>query len=199
MLSVDLDKIKTITEDIASENYYPSLLSRFEKFDTTLTAKQMHFLYYGKFHQPFYDPSSYYLEREKMYDLIKEKDYKTALEHGKLAFNEDPLDLRTLFGLYLCNQQLLLLKDAENYEFLYYALVGTILQTGSGKNANEAFVVMNTTDEQEIISSIGKKVKKFKTVKRTTDCFKFEKSEDKVLNKIKKLYFNKEIPLMKEQ
>ncbi|CAG5078885.1 hypothetical protein CRYO30217_00797 [Parvicella tangerina] len=197
VLSVDLDKIKSITSDITSENYYPTLLSRFNNFDTTLTAKQMHLLYYGKYFQSFYEPSSLYEEREQMFELIKQKDLSSALIHGKLAFEADPLDLKTLFGLYLCHQHLLNLREAENYQFLYYALVGTILKTGSGKNSSEAFVIMNISDEYEIISSLGKEIRKHKNIDGETDCFKLKKGDDKVLNSIKKLYFNIAIPLMK--
>ncbi len=197
VLSVDLGKIESITNDISSENYYPTLLTRFNQFDTTLSAKQMHLLYYGKYFQPFYEPTSLHEDREEMFDLIKKKDFSSALIHGKLAFNADPLDLKTLFGLYLCHQNLYNTLEAENYQFLYYALIGTILKTGSGKSIDEAFVIMNISDEYEIISSLGKDIKKHKTIKGTTDCFKLKKGEDKVLNKIKKLYFNISIPLMK--
>lgn len=199
VLSVNLDKIKNLTEDIASDYYYTTLFSRYKSFDTTLTPKEMHLLYYGKYFQPFYDPSSFYLEREKMFDLIKEKDFQSAIEHGKIAFKEDPLDLRTLYGLYLCHEYSQLYSEAENYSFLYYAIIGTILETGTGRKKENAFVVINIGDEQEIIASLGKKIKSFKTIKTTTDCFKFAKDEDKALNKIKKLYFNKEIPLSKTQ
>lgn len=199
VLSVDLSKIESITNDISSENYYPTLFSRYNSFDTSLTAKEIHFLYYGKFFQPFYAPSSSHDNREKMFDLIKGKDFNKALEHGKLAFENDPLDLKTLFGLYVCHQNLLNYTESENYQFLYYALIGTILQSGSGKNKTEAFVIMNISDEYEIISSIGKEIKKHKLIDGDTDCFKLKKGDDKALNKIKKLYFNIAIPLMKAE
>lgn len=197
VLSVNLGKIKSITKDIASENYYPSLLNRYTKFDTTLSAKQMHLLYYGKYFQDFYQPTSLHEAREKMFELIKQKDFSNALIHGKLAFNEDPIDLKTLFGLYVCHQKLMNLREAENFQFLYFALIGTILQTGSGKNKEEAFVVVNISDEYEIISTLNKEIKKQKTINHETDCLKLKKGEDKALNAIKKLYFNISIPLMK--
>lgn len=199
VLSVNLDKIKEITSDITSNLYYPTLLGRFSSFDTTLTAKEMHLLYYGKYFESFYEPSSLYEEREEMFDLIKQQDYQGALILGKTAFELDPLDLKTLFGLYLCHQKLYNLTESAKYEFLYFALIGTILNTGSGSNPKEAFVIMNISDEYEIISSLGKDIKKHKTVHKETDCFKFKKGEDKVLNKIKKLYFNISIPLMKTE
>lgn len=199
VLSVNLDKVKEITSDITSDYYYPTLLGRFTSFDTTLTTKELHLVYYGKCFQSFYEPSSLYEDREEMFELIKEKDFNAALILGKLAFDADPLDLKTLFGLYICHQNLYNLTEAEKYQFLYFALVGTILETGSGKNPKEAFVVMNISDEYEIISSLGKEIKKHKTIKGDTDCFKLKKGEDKTLNKIKKLYFNITIPLMKTE
>lgn len=199
VLSINLDKIKSITSDITSDHYYPTLLSRFNNFDTTLTPKEMHLIYYGKYYQSFYEPSSLYENREEMFDLIKQQDFESALILGKMAFDADPLDLKTLFGLYLCHQHLLNYQEAEQYEFLYFALIGTILNSGTGKNKDEAFVIMNISDEYEIISSLGKEISKHKTIKGNTDCFKLKKGEDKIMNEIKKLYFNISIPLMKAE
>lgn len=199
VLSVDLGKIKSLTSEITSKNYYPGLLNRFVSFDTTLTPKEVHLLYYGKYFQSFYNPSSMYEEREEMFDLIKLHDYEAALVHGQLAFESDPIDLKTIFGLYLCNNQIGKTQSAEKFEFLYYALIGTIIETGSGNKVSEAFVIMNISDEYEIISTLGKHIKKQKLVKGNTDCFKLKKGEDKSLNSIKKIYFNISIPLMKAE
>lgn len=199
VLSVNLTKIEAITSDITSTTYYPTLLGRFSSYDTSLTSKEIHLLYYGKYFQSFYEPSSMHEDREQMFDLLKIQDFSGALIHGKRAFDLDPLDLKTLFGLYLCHYHLGNIYEADNHQFLYYALIGTILKSGSGKNIKEAFVIMNISDEYEIISSIGKDIKNQKTIRKNTDCFKFSKGEDKELNQIKRLYFNIAIPMMKTE
>lgn len=40
----------------SSENYYPNLMMRFEQGDTTLTAANYHYLYYGFAYQDIYKP-----------------------------------------------------------------------------------------------------------------------------------------------
>ena len=48
--------IKARIEDPASEQYYPNLRLRYEQADSTLTADDYHYLYYGYAYQPQYRP-----------------------------------------------------------------------------------------------------------------------------------------------
>ena len=49
--------IKARIEDPASEQYYPNLRLRYEQADSTLTAEDYHYLYYGYAYQPQYRPT----------------------------------------------------------------------------------------------------------------------------------------------
>jgi hypothetical protein len=197
VLNVDIDQIKTQTSEITSENYYPTLLNRFIKGDTTLSSKQLHFLYYGKFNQPFYHPYDPTDGQTEMYRSIEQKEFDAGLIYGQRAFDLDPLDLKTLFGLSLCHYYLNNEAKMDFYLHLYYSLIATILETGNGSSEKDAFVVMSISDEYEIVNSFQKKIKKQKLINGNTDLLFLEKSKDKTLNFLKKLYFNIELPLLK--
>jgi hypothetical protein len=196
-LHVDIQKIEEQTKDITSANYYPTLLNRFIEADTTLSNKQLHFIYYGKFSQSFYRPYDPVEGQVDMYTSIEQKEFNAALIYGKRAFDLDPLDLKTLFGLSLCHHYLNNEKEMNKFLWCYYSLISVILESGNGNSIENAMVVMSVSDEQEIINSLHKKIKKQKFLQETTDLVYLEKSQDKSLNFLKKLYFNIELPLKK--
>ncbi|MCB9194675.1 MAG: DUF4919 domain-containing protein [Flavobacteriales bacterium] len=197
VLSVDLGKINEITSDISSQYYYPSLLIRYQNFDTTLTSKEFHFLYYGQYFQSFYRPSEANTESELMFQFIKMRTFETAIDYGLKSFEKHPLDLKTIFGLYICYDRIGNEDEAGKYQMLYFGIVAAILETGDGKTPHTAFIVMNISDEYEIISSLEKEIKKYKLIGLDTELFKLKGTKNLVTKKIKKLYFNIHIPLMK--
>lgn len=196
-LHVDISKIKEQTSDITSPNYYPTLLNRFTEADTALTSKQLHFIYYGKFTQSFYRPYDPVEGQLEMYNSIEQKEFNAALIYGKRAFDLDPLDLKTLFGLSLCYLYLDQEEEMNKYLWCYYSLIAVILESGQGSSIENAMVVMSVSDEQEIINSLHKQIKKQKLLEGTTEVVFLEKSKEKEMNAIKKLYFNIELPLKK--
>ncbi|MFI3282863.1 MAG: DUF4919 domain-containing protein [Rikenellaceae bacterium] len=50
------DDILEVITDPSGESYYPNLMLRFEMGDTTLTAEQYHYLYYGYIYREEYKP-----------------------------------------------------------------------------------------------------------------------------------------------
>jgi hypothetical protein len=196
-LHVDIDKIKEQTKDLTSSNYYPTLLNRFTEADSTLSSKQLHYLYYGKYSQSFYHPYDPVEGQVDMYLSIEQKEFDAALIYGKMAFDLDPLDLKTLFGISLCYHYLNKEEEMNKYLWLYYSLISVIVESGDGGSEETAMVVMSVSDEQEIINSLQKSIKKQKFINGTTDLVYLEKSKHKELNLIKKLYFNIELPLKK--
>ena len=197
VLNVDIEQIKTLTSEITSANYYPTLLNRFIEADSTLSSKQLHFLYYGKYSQTFYHPYDPVDGQTEMYNSIELKEFDAALIYGQRAFDLDPLDLKTLFGLSLCHYYLGNEIKMDKYLLMYYSLISVILESGTGTSEEEAFVVMSISDEYELINTLHKKVKKQKLINGTTDLIYLQKSKDKELNFLKKLYFNIELPLLK--
>lgn len=196
-LHVDVAIIKEQTKDITSANYYPTLLNRFTQADTTLSKKQLHFIYYGKYNQSFYRPYDAVESQSDMYNSIEQKEFNAALIYGKRAFDLDPLDLKTLFGLSLCHHYLNNEAEMNKYLWCYYSLIAVILESGTGNSVENAMVVMSVSDEQELVNSLHKTIKKQKFVEETTDIVYLEKSKEKEMNFLKKLYFNIELPLKK--
>jgi len=62
--------IKARIEDPASEQYYPNLRLRYEQADSTLTAEDYHYLYYGYAYQPQYRPLETNPALDRFYETL---------------------------------------------------------------------------------------------------------------------------------
>lgn len=197
VLSVDLGKIRDLTDDITSSSYYPSLLIRFQNFDSTLTKKELHFLYYGKYFQPFYHPMTVNQEEERMYDLLSMNSFDAALVHGLRSFDKDPINLKTIFGIYICYDQMGNDIMAEKFQLIYFEIIAAILESGTGNHPDQAFVIMDPRDQYEIINSLEKKIKSESSVSENTVLFRLKRKDKQSMKRPKKIYFNLAIPQMK--
>jgi hypothetical protein len=198
ILSVDLDKIKTITTNISSENYYPSLKQRFIVLDTSLSNKHVHFLYYGQYFEPTYQPDVQDVAQKEMFKLIKQGKFDQAVDTGLVSFNQSPLNLRTIFGLSICYLSLDNKELSDRYMNMYYQIMEVVMESGSGRKKKLAFVTMCIDDEYEIVSSLHKKVKKQKLIDNKTDVLYLTNMEGRRnIVKFKKIFFNIEILMLK--
>jgi hypothetical protein len=198
ILTVDLTEINVTIKNPESPFYYENLLKRFQNFDSTLTKQDFHYLYYGNFFQPTYFPYSNNESQKQFYQLLKSKEFNEALIHGKLANSQEPLNLKVLFGLYICYSKLGQPKIGDQYLFQYYGLLSAIFNSGDGKSISTAFVVLSVDDEYEFIASIHHRVKKQELILGSTDLMYLEKtkSKPKKTPNYRKMYFNVEIPFL---
>lgn len=198
VLTIDLSEINKAISKTESPFYYQNLLNRFQQFDTSLTQQDFHYLYYGQYFQSSYVPYSTNESQKQFYQLLRSKEFNEALIHGKLAISQEPLNLKVLFGLYVCYSKLGQPKVGDLYLFQYYGLLSAIFNSGDGKSIQTAFVVLSIDDEYEFIASMHHRVKKQELIVGTTDLMYLEKtkSKPKKAPNYRKMYFNVEIPFM---
>ena len=68
--------IKARIEDPASEQYYPNLRLRYEQADSTLTAEDYHYLYYGYAYQDAYKPLNANSDMDKAILIAQTVDFE---------------------------------------------------------------------------------------------------------------------------
>lgn len=198
VLTVNFTEVEASITNATSPFYYPTLMERFQKFDSTLTAQDFHHIYYGNYFQLEYLPYSTNESQKQLYNLLRTREFNEALIHGKLAFTQEPLNLKVLFGMYVCYSNLGETKLADNYLFLYYGLLSALFNSGDGKSVETAFVVLSVDDEYEMVASLNLRVKKQELVLGPTDVLHVEKnkSSKKKGPKYKRMYFNVSLPFM---
>ncbi len=155
--------IEKATTDKASNSYYPKLLARFKRNDTTLTAREVHLLYYGRFFQegmanPFGSQSEHIdsIRAINAKQVLTDNDRRQLMSFYLDDLDKEPLDLNTLYALYATST---MLHDPTRvyYDKKLEMLVGTILATGDGITAKSGWHVGTVADEYAILGVLGLK------------------------------------------
>jgi len=156
----DYDLIEKEIKDENSKFFYPVLMERYKNSDTTLTIEEYKYLYYGYIFQPKYNPYWHcenidklleYDKKEELTDADKNVIIKLAMECIE-EFPFDIMQMNVIRNIYYLNGDE---KNAYIWSMKPQNIIHTILSTGSGLNKEEAWHVIITGHESEIIGSLG--------------------------------------------
>lgn len=151
--NVDFTAIKKSLD--AAPQLYQQLLDRFVKSDTTLTKDDYNTLYYGQCYQKDYSPYGSDADNlEKFRKHYDAEEYAKALPYAMKIIEKKPLDMQMTFKALVCNHYL---KDEENKSKMgnrYNNIMLSIFESGDGKTAATAFVVMCISDEYELMANL---------------------------------------------
>ena len=191
----DYKRIKKEINTKGSEFYYPELLRRFQEADTTLTAEQLYYFYYGTATRPDYNPyrlSNYDGLKEALGgDEVTEEGWRKAAQVVDEELESDPTNLR--FHVYrqmvysnLYGKESQEATDAYNQVIMLFT---TITSSGNGKTPETAFQVISTTDEYGMMDMLGLSLKSQSLVERhgrSYDLMEFQENN----YELESLYFD---------
>lgn len=197
--NIDFDYIKKETQDSLSLYYYPSLLTRYLNFDSTLTEKDFSILYYGNVFYDKYNPYGNGKGEKEFMDLYKKGNFEEAIPFGKSILIENPINLEIIFKMLVCYHKLEDKVTARKYAAMYFPMLNAIYKSGDGKSHKTAYVVVKVADEYEILKNL-ELYSEQQALVGTTDVLTIAKNSSGNANKrrnkkIKKLYFNVSFPL----
>ncbi len=152
---INFDEIYKNISTPSSAYFYPTLLARYEKNDTTLTTNQYKHLYYGFTRQPTYLPYEKDEKQKEFNQLINEKAYEKAIVLGKEGLKRTPFNMNYIFGLYYAYENLQKTAEARRWLFKFEHLFDVLQQSGNGKTPATAFVVIAVGDEQIYLETLG--------------------------------------------
>jgi hypothetical protein len=156
----DYKYIESATTDKKKSSYYPLLLNRYMKNDTSLSLQEMQFLYYGKFFQPGMSSMAKHSDLNDTIKLIYQKDTLQEADYRKLLAlylkkrQENPFDLGNMYRLLETGYSL---KDpnAPSYDYFLTAIIRIIVATGDGKSEKSGFHIGSVDDEYSFLSIMG--------------------------------------------
>lgn len=150
-------KIEKSIQKNTTNLFYDSLMTRFQKADSTMTLEEKRHLYYGFSFQPEYTsyPSSDYddslstlLRKETLSDL----EFQKILEFGDSILLKNPFNLKTfIYQLYALDH----FEDTtafNNKITQYRIIIDALLSSGNGKTKKNAFYVIYIGHEYELLS-----------------------------------------------
>ncbi|MCM1440183.1 MAG: DUF4919 domain-containing protein [Roseburia sp.] len=159
----DLAEIARATTDETSPYFYPKLLRSFIGNDTTMTAQEFQYLYYGTFFQEDYDPYRGSPNPALLQELIPiyAKGERTRSDRDKMqdyanqVLADNPVDLRQLTNriyVYEVNRKYDLAKIWQ-YKLNHLLLV--IAASGTGVDAENAWMVVYPQHEYDFLNLSG--------------------------------------------
>lgn len=156
----DLDQIRKATLDPANPYYFPKLLAKYERNDTTMTSEEFRYFYLGYMFQEDYDPYRVSPYTSKI-DIYRQKSTHTRAEidtitkYTQLALQDNPFDLRNMsFLVHVLRERK---KDmwAKIWEYRLEHLLGAIKSTGTGEDPDNAWYVIYPVHEYDMVQLLG--------------------------------------------
>lgn len=157
----DYAHIEKVTTDPHSPYYYPVLLKRYEKDDTSLTLREFNLLYYGSF---FCDAYNAMGTSSDFNDSVRQIFSKTELsdtdrrdlQRFTLAMlSSDPFNLRNVDRMYQLYRYFGDTINSNKYRFKLEQIGKTLFATGDGLTDTTGIHVLSINDEYAIIDLLG--------------------------------------------
>lgn len=147
-----------------SDTYYPRLMDRYLKQDTTLSLQQYRTLYYGFTLQDDFVP--YQPERDELLNLRTQitknpKDkvlVSRALNVALNSYKDNPFSLLAIQTIAFCYSSL---EDHTNYEIWNVqknGILDAIVSSGDGETEESAIHVISVEHEYEVLYRMGLEV-----------------------------------------
>ncbi len=159
-LPPDYQGIKGVMNDSSSVFYYPRLMDRYQRCDTTLNMEDFRVLYYGTLFTSSYSP---YARPEKndtliaifTADTVTTDDFRTIIKLEKKILENFPFNIWDLSVLSFAYHNT---GDTIQYKNISYKLnmvVRTILSTGDGRTEETGWHVISVDHEYDLLNLLG--------------------------------------------
>lgn len=156
----DLEAIRVATLDPSNPMYFPKLMKKFNRNDTTMTADEFRHLYLGYMFQEDYDPY-----RESTYASVTDayrnktshtkEEIDTIRKYAELTLLDNPFDLRQMSFLVHVLKERRKDMSAKIWEYRLEHLLGAIKSTGTGENEENAWFVIYPAHEYDMVQLMG--------------------------------------------
>jgi len=156
----DYEKIASAVGDKNSTSYYPVIMDRYTKSDTTLTKEDFKNLYYGSLFKSSYSPYGYSNYNDSIRpllakDTLSASDYGTLIKYEKLVLEKYPFNMNDLNILEFAYEHTGKTELAKQIAFKLNHVIETILSTGDGLIEETAWHVVSVEHEYDILKMLG--------------------------------------------
>lgn len=171
----DNDKIRLVTNDAASPYYYPALMLRYQGGDTTLTAQDYHYLYYGYAFQDKYQPLEPIIWTDKIYsvferrDTLDREDAVEIISLAKRVMEQDPFSPGNInymtYAYGILGDTLNVTINADRFS----KILGTIEASGTGLTEKSPWHILWFSHAADLMTTRGYEAVKRNIVSRSVE------------------------------
>ncbi|MFR9620215.1 MAG: DUF4919 domain-containing protein [Rikenellaceae bacterium] len=191
------DILSTINS-MRSDNHYPSLMVRFQLGDTSLTAENYHYLYYGFAYQSSYKPLETNPHIDKFLLLASQIDIdapdaqtlRQVISVGLDALEYDPFNLKVWNMMAYAYGEL----GEEREQMAAYKrmqmIMATIKASGSGLKERSPQHILMFDHALDLMAAENLQHSKAKIISRTVEYIPLISPQDSEEGKIRGLYFD---------
>lgn len=156
----DMDSIKAAVTNPRSPYFYPRLMALYEKNETVMNLDQYRHLYLGALFQEDYDPYRQGIHDSKIEQLYYKPDHTraeldTIISFAEEALLDDPFDLAQMNYLIFALRQRGKNNRAAIWQYRINHILEAILSTGTGLDADNAWIIIDPKHEYNIINFQG--------------------------------------------
>lgn len=156
----DLEKIKAETLDPASPFYFPKLMKKYTRNDTTMTNEEYRNFYLGYMFQEDYDPyrTSPYsgiTDELRMKATHSKEEIDTIRKYAEMSLRDNPFDLRQMSFLVHVLKEKRKDMSAKIWEYRLEHILGAIKSTGTGEDIENAWYVIYPMHEYDMVQLLG--------------------------------------------
>ena len=156
----DLELIKKRTLDPASPFYFPKLMTKYSRNDTTMTNEEYRYFYLGYMFQEDYDPYRVSPYSGVTDDLRRKathtkEEIDTIRKYAELSLRDNPFDLQQMSFLVHVLKEKRKDMSAKIWEYRLEHLLGAIKSTGTGEDVQNAWYVIYPMHEYDMVQLLG--------------------------------------------
>ncbi len=199
----DLNKIKDETLNPGSPFYFPKLMKKYTRNDTTMTNEEYRYFYLGYMFQEDYDPyrTSPYsgiTDELRMKATHSKEEIDTIRKYAELSLHDNPFDLRQMSFLIHVLKEKRKDMSAKIWEYRLEHLLGAIKSTGTGEDIENAWYVIYPMHEYDMVQLLGYEATDAQFIDPGYDYLSVmpeEETAKRLKDKVAKgFYFNVEVP-----
>lgn len=180
----DMAQIEQMVNDPDSKYYYPKLMAKYERRDTSMQHDEYRLLYYGFMFQEDFDP----YRRSDYSDIVDDLYYRSEhsrsecdsiIKYAELSLRDNPFDLQQINFLIYALREKKKNHLANIWQYRLNHLIQAIVSSGTGLDKDNAWYVINPRHEYNIINFKGYVADSQEFISPYYDYITIEKKTDK--------------------
>ena len=190
------NQMTTWVTDAKHKYYYPKLKEKYEKDFESLSYDEYFMFYFGFSQQDAYKPYSKSLDEQlRGFDKYFEvQDYEGCVKVGEAFLKAHPFVIEAYLYIGSAYHKMGNYAKYGEYMFKYHALLESINFTGTGKSTDSAFIVIDPSDEYDLLYYLGHNTAEQSLLHQNGHDYDVLQVKDEATSKVSYLYFNIDKP-----